>query len=196
MAIAAEICVYTNTKIVDREPRKRVRRMARPAYEFAPCRPPICRWLRRWLACRMCAEWWGEPESEIGYMRDIDRRAATRHARYIFAVDGRPFGYCQCWLVGHHQTAPGQRTILARRAARARRGSRPVRSAEPDKLIAGHRLQRLCARSSSAWLGEGTPRVIIDPDPRNSARACGPIEKAGFPRHEPRGRYRRGRTHC
>ena len=49
-------------------------------------------------------EWWGEPETELGYIRDmIEGRDTTRP--FIFSVDGEPVGYIQYWFIGDHQNA-------------------------------------------------------------------------------------------
>ena len=49
-------------------------------------------------------EWWGEPDTELGYIRDmIEGRDTTRP--FIFSVDGEPTGYIQYWFIGDHQNA-------------------------------------------------------------------------------------------
>jgi len=60
--------------------------------------------MKRWLEMPHMREWWGDPETELGYIRDmIEDRDTTRP--FIFSVDGEPVGYIQYWFIGHHQNA-------------------------------------------------------------------------------------------
>src|ERR1700733_13012206 len=60
--------------------------------------------MRRWLEMPHMREWWGEPETELGYIRDmIDGRDTTRP--FLFSVEGEPAGYIQYWFIGDHQNA-------------------------------------------------------------------------------------------
>ena len=58
----------------------------------------------RWLERPHMREWWGDPDTELGYIRDmIEGRDTTRP--FLFYVDDRPVGYIQYWFIGHHQNA-------------------------------------------------------------------------------------------
>ena len=60
--------------------------------------------LRKWLGEPHMQEWWGEPEEELGFIRDmVEGRDTTRP--FLIALDGTPVGYVQYWFIGHHQNA-------------------------------------------------------------------------------------------
>ena len=47
-------------------------------------------------------EWWGDPDEELGLIRDmVEGRDTTRP--YLIALRGEPVGYIQAWFIGHHQ---------------------------------------------------------------------------------------------
>ena len=78
--------------------------MAQRAYRFRRMTADDLPLMRRWLEGPHMREWWGEPETELGYIRDmIEGRDTTRP--FIFSADGKPLGYIQYWFVGHHQNA-------------------------------------------------------------------------------------------
>ena len=61
--------------------------------------------LRTWLAASHMQEWWGDPEEELGFIRDmVEGRDTTRP--FLFVVNGVPLGYIQYWFIGHHQNEP------------------------------------------------------------------------------------------
>ena len=58
--------------------------------------------LRQWLEAPHLREWWGDPEEELGFIRDmVEGRDTTRP--FLITLDGRPVGYIQYWFIGHHQ---------------------------------------------------------------------------------------------
>ena len=60
--------------------------------------------LRKWLGAPHMQEWWGEPEEELGFIRDmVEGRDTTRP--FLIVLDGTPVGYVQHWFIGHHQNA-------------------------------------------------------------------------------------------
>ena len=109
MHIAAEICVYTNGNLVIEALESAMMSVrASSATYGTPIRSTggvaDLALLRTWLERPHMREWWGEPEAELGYIRDmIEGRDTTRP--FIFSVDGEPVGYIQYWLIGHHQNA-------------------------------------------------------------------------------------------
>ena len=55
--------------------------------------------LRRWLSAPHVREWWGDPEEELGFIRDmVEGRDSTRP--YLIELGGTPVGYIQVWFVG------------------------------------------------------------------------------------------------
>jgi len=75
-----------------------------PQYQFRQMSADDLLLMRGWLAQPHVAQWWGDPDTELGYIRDmIEGRDTTRP--FIFSVDGEPMGYIQCWFIGHHQNA-------------------------------------------------------------------------------------------
>ena len=126
--------------------------MAQPAYEFRPMTAADLPLMRRWLETPHMREWWGEPETELGYIRDmIEGRDTTRP--FIFSADGEPVGYIQYWFIGHHQNATwiADHPWLAELPADAVGVDLSI--GDPDKLDAGNRLRgvaRVCGTAHSA----------------------------------------------
>ena len=122
-------------------------------------------------------EWWGEPETELGYVIDmIEGRDTTRP--FVFSVDGEPMGYIQYWFIGDHQNA----TWIADYPWLAELPSDTVgvdlSIGEPARLSQGLGsavLQEFAERLA----GKGHRTIIIDPDLDNR-RAVRAYEKAGF----------------
>ena len=71
---------------------------------FLPVEPRHYPLLRKWLGEPHMQEWWGEPDEELGFIRDmVEGRDTTRP--FLIALDGTPVGYVQYWFIGHHQNA-------------------------------------------------------------------------------------------
>ena len=133
--------------------------------------------MRRWLEQPHVREWWGEPETELGYIRDmVEGRDTTRP--FIFSVNGESVGYIQYWFIGHHQNA----TWIAEYPWLAELPSETVgvdlSIGEPDKVSQGIGSQVLRA-FAQRLVGQGHRSIIIDPDPSNT-RAVRAYQKAGF----------------
>jgi RimJ/RimL family protein N-acetyltransferase len=147
------------------------------AYQFKPMTSGDLPLMRRWLEMPHVAQWWGKPETEVGYIRDmIEGRDTTKP--FIFSVDGVPAGYIQYWFIGHHQNA----TWIADHPWLAELPSETVgvdlTIGDPDKLgqgIGSGALRAFVQR----LIEDGHRTIIIDPDPAN-ARAVRAYEKAGF----------------
>ncbi|MGL4320975.1 MAG: GNAT family N-acetyltransferase [Paracoccaceae bacterium] len=133
--------------------------------------------LATWMARPHWAEWWGEADTELGYVQDmIEGRDDTQP--FIFTLDGVPQGYIQVWRIASARTEPWlteapwlmwlpDNTVgVDLSLADAAMLSRGVGSAV---------LRAFVARLRAA----GETEIIIDPDPAN-LRAVRAYEKAGF----------------
>lgn len=133
--------------------------------------------LRSWLEAPHMREWWGEPEKELGFIRDmIAGRDTTRP--FLILLDGEPVGYIQCWFVGHHQnrTWMDENPWLAELPAEAVGVDLSI--GRPEMLSRGVGSAALAAFTRKL-LEEGHTTIIIDPDSRN-LRAVRAYMKAGF----------------
>jgi aminoglycoside 6'-N-acetyltransferase len=145
--------------------------------DFVPVTPAHYPLLRQWLAEPHVKEWWGEPDVELGYIRDmVEGRDSTRP--FLIAVDDVPVGYIQYWFIGHHQNEPWTARdpwLL----------ELPPETIGVDLAIG--RREHLSNGIGSAALAafvavlrdEGHTTIIIDPD-RSNARALRAYAKAGF----------------
>ncbi|MCK7613315.1 GNAT family N-acetyltransferase [Roseibium sediminicola] len=133
--------------------------------------------LADWMARPHWRAWWGEPETELGYIRDmLEGRDTTKP--FIFQVDGSDSGYIQVWYVKDQQ-GPEVVTdypwvVLL-----------PKDAVGVDLSIAdGKELSRgLGTKVLQAFVRklqqDGHHRILIDPDPAN-LRAVKAYRKAGF----------------
>ncbi len=133
--------------------------------------------MRRWLELPHVQEWWGDPDTELGYIRDmIEGRDTTRP--FIFSVNGEPTGYIQYWFIGHHQNE----TWIADNPWLAELPSDAVgvdlSIGDPDRLAKGVGSSVLRAFTEHL-IEQGHRTVVIDPDPANM-RAVRAYEKAGY----------------
>jgi len=150
---------------------------ARQSIHFEPVTPGHYPMLRDWLRRPHWREWWGDPDTEFSYIRDmVEGRDTTRP--FIFTLDGLAAGYIQYWFIGHHQN-------LEWIERHPWLGELPSDGIGVDLSIAdagqlsrgnGSRVLRTFATS---LLEAGYRTIIIDPDPAN-ARAVGCYRKAGF----------------
>jgi RimJ/RimL family protein N-acetyltransferase len=151
--------------------------MGSAQYRFQPMTADDLPLMRRWLEMPHIREWWGEPETELGHVRDmIDGRDTTRP--FIFSLDDEPMGYIQYWFIGHHQndTWITDHPWLAELPADAVGVDLSI--GDPDKLARGVGSGALRA-FAERLVQQGHRTIIIDPDPAN-ARAVRAYEKAGF----------------
>lgn len=144
---------------------------------FRPLKETDLDMLRSWMGRPHWREWWGEPETELGYVRDmLEGRDSTRP--FLFQVDGVDAGYIQVWSVRDQlgtewvKTNPWLEWL-------------PQDAVGVDLSIAdGSGLSRgTGTRVLQAFVGklraEGHERIVIDPDPAN-LRAVKAYRKAGF----------------
>lgn len=133
--------------------------------------------LRGWLNQPHMREWWGDPEEELGFIRDmVEGRDTTRP--FLFMLDGRPIGYIQYWFIGHHQNEEWIKdnpwlTELPSDAVGV-----DVSVGDPALLSSGYGSAAVRA-FVARLIGEGHRTIIIDPEPTNH-RAIRAYEKAGF----------------
>ena len=144
---------------------------------FAPVELKHYPLLRTWLNAPHMLEWWGDPEEEFGFIRDmVEGRDTTRP--FLILLDGEPAGYIQYWFLGHHQNEawtkdnpwllelPQEAVGVDLSIGQAHRLSAGIGSAALSAFVARLR-------------GLGHETIIIDPDPAN-ARAVRAYAKAGF----------------
>ena len=148
-----------------------------PQYQFRPMSAEDLPLMRSWLAQPHVAQWWGDPDTELGYIRDmIEGRDTTRP--FIFSVDGEPMGYIQYWFVGDHQNASwiADHPWLAELPSDAVGVDLSI--GEPGRLSQGIGSAVLRA-FTERLLAQGYRTIIIDPDPDNG-RAVRAYERAGY----------------
>ena len=144
---------------------------------FLPVEPKHFPLLRKWLGEPHMQEWWGEPEEELGFIRDmVEGRDTTRP--FLIAVDGTPVGHVQYWFIGHHQNAEwiADHPWLAELPPDTVGVDLSI--GEAEQLSQG--IGSAALKAFVAWLRrQGHTDIIIDPDPTN-ARAVRAYAKAGF----------------
>src|SRR3954469_20929436 len=123
---------------------------------------------QRWAATPHVSEWWHDAAEQFELVSgDLGH---PDMAQFIVAAGARPFAYLQCynlsaWNVGFGPQPAGTRGL-------------DQFIGEPDMLGRGHGSAFIRA-FAVRLLANGTPRVVIDPDPAN-ARAIRAYERAGF----------------
>jgi aminoglycoside 6'-N-acetyltransferase len=147
------------------------------AIGFRPATPADYPLLARWLEAPHLSVWWGDPEEELGLIRDmVEGRDTTRP--FIIELDGAAVGYIQCWFVGHHQNAAwiAEHPWLAELPSDA--VGVDLSLGDPAQLSRGIGSAALAA-FARRLRAEGHRTIVIDPDPGN-VRAVRAYAKAGF----------------
>ena len=145
--------------------------------DFRPVSTDDLSMLADWLERPHWREWWGTPETELGYIRDmIEGRDDTRP--FIILQRGQPIGYIQVWRIASNRVEPWltEAPWLAWLADHT--VGVDLSLAEASTLsqgIGSAALRLFVARLRT----EGETDIIIDPDPAN-LRAVRAYEKAGF----------------
>jgi aminoglycoside 6'-N-acetyltransferase len=145
---------------------------------FAPVRLDDLPMLGEWMARPHWQDWWGDPETELGYVRDMVEGRDTTCRPFIFMLKGEPAGYIQVWMIGPHQ-------IPAWTDDNPWLMELPADAVGVDLSLAdGARLSRgigsaVLRRFVAMLLAEGHRTIVIDPDPANG-RAVAAYAKAGF----------------
>lgn len=144
---------------------------------FEPAMPEHYAMLAEWLAAPHMRQWWGEPDEELGFIRDmVEGRDTTRP--FLIVLGDVPVGYIQCWFLGDHQNAEWVRDHpwLAELSREAVGVDLSIDLA--DRLSKGIGSAALAAFANRLRT-EGRDTIIIDPDPANT-RAVRAYRKAGF----------------
>jgi aminoglycoside 6'-N-acetyltransferase len=122
-----------------------------------------------WLAEPHVAKWWDDPDEQIAAIREhIDSISVEP---LIIELDGRPIGYLQSYDPHLEDDHPYQDQPFGTLGIDLSIGV-------PDLVGIGHG-SAIVRQFVEELFAEGTPRVIIDPDPAN-LRAIRAYEKAGF----------------
>ena len=147
------------------------------AVQFEPVKPRHYPLLKRWLKSPHISRWWGNPEEEFGYIRDmVEGRGSTRP--FICMLESRPIGYVQMWFVGEHRNEPWVTSHPWLRMLPSSSIGVDITIGDPDLLSIGvgsTALRIFCEQLRA----DGYRTIVIDPDPDNS-RAVRAYEKAGF----------------
>ena len=144
-------------------------------YVFRPVTEKDFPLLARWLAEPHVAEWWGDPEKELADIREHMDSVSVEPL--IVELDGRPIAYLQSYDPHLEDDHPYNDQPFGTLGVDLTIGV-------PDLVGKGHGSAML-RQFVDELFDEGTPRVIIDPDPAN-ARAIRAYEKAGFRKFDER----------
>jgi aminoglycoside 6'-N-acetyltransferase len=145
------------------------RSRSKPRYSFRPVTPDDLEMIAGWLAEPHVAEWWDDADEEVAAIREhIDSISVEP---LIIELDGRPIGYLQSYDPHLEDDHPYQDQPFGTLGIDLSIGV-------PDLVGIGHG-SAIIRQFVEELFAEGTPRVIIDPDPAN-LRAIRAYEKAGF----------------
>lgn len=122
-----------------------------------------------WLREPHVAEWWGDPDEAIREIAEAIDDIATE--ALIVELDGRPIAYLQSYDPHLEDDHPFQDQPTGTLGIDLSIG--------PSDMIGRGHGSAIIRQFVALLFDEGTPRVIIDPDPSN-ARAIRAYEKAGF----------------
>jgi len=138
-------------------------------YQFEPMTANDLSLIKRWLNMPHVAEWWDDTEEFELISGDLGH---PDMAQFIVACGGRRFAYLQCYNLSAWNAGFGSHP----------QGTRGLDQfiGEANMLDRGHG-SAFIREFTEQLFAQGTPRVVIDPDPTN-ARAIRAYEKAGFHR--------------
>lgn len=133
--------------------------------------------LETWLNTPHWREWWGDSETELGYIRDmLEGRDTTRP--FVFLIDGIAAGYIQNWFIADHLEEPWLSEAPWLTQVPADSVGVDLGIGDASRLSKGLGSAVLKA-FASRLRAEGHENIIIDPDMANK-RAVRAYEKAGF----------------
>lgn len=126
--------------------------------------------LLAWLSEPHVRQWWGDPEVELGLIRDGCRSGEVDG--FVFHVAEEPVGYIQSWIPSQYDEEPWAKDLSADTPGIDIFIGRPE--------MTGKGFATLALRAFAARLFEkGAQRIVIDPDAGNR-RAVRAYAKAGF----------------
>jgi aminoglycoside 6'-N-acetyltransferase len=144
---------------------------------FIPVQAEHVPLLRQWLNEPHIREWWGDPDEELGFIRDmVDGRDTTRP--FLVTLDQVPIGYIQYWFIGHHQNEQWIKDHPWLAELSSDTIGIDLSIGRPELLSKGIGSAALTAFVASLR-EQGYANVIIDPD-RSNVRAVRAYMKAGF----------------
>ena len=133
--------------------------------------------LEAWLKAPHMREWWGDPDEEFGFIRDmVEGRDTTRP--FLIACEGDLIGYIQYWFIGHHQNETWTKDNPWLLELPPDTIGVDLSIGDADKLSQGIGSAALAAFAKDLR-DKGYTSIVIDPD-RHNARAVRAYEKAGF----------------
>jgi aminoglycoside 6'-N-acetyltransferase len=133
--------------------------------------------LHEWMQRPHWQEWWGDPQEELGYIRDmIEGRDTTRP--FIFQVGGTDKGYIQVWFIKDQRDTEIASDYPWLKELPEDAVGVDLSIAAPEDLSRGIGTMVLQAFVRTLRQ-EGYRRIVIDPDPAN-LRAVRAYRKAGF----------------
>ncbi|MET3889811.1 RimJ/RimL family protein N-acetyltransferase [Bosea sp. OAE506] len=145
---------------------------------FRPVEPHDLPRLAGWIAQPHWQDWWGEPESEIGHIREMIEGRDDTCSPFLITLDGEPAGYIQVWRVGPHQIPEWTAASPWLLEVPAEAVGVDLSLADAQRLSQGIGSAAL-RRFADSLVAQGHETILIDPDPTN-ARAVGAYRKAGF----------------
>lgn len=139
--------------------------------------PDDLRLLGEWMARPHWRAWWGEPETELGYVRDMLNGRDTTQP-FLILKDGVEAGYIQVWAVADQMFEPW--LTIAPWMGLLPKGAVGVDMAlaDPDTCGKGFGSRALWA-FAAGLRAKGIAEIWIDPDPANH-RAVRAFQRAGF----------------
>jgi aminoglycoside 6'-N-acetyltransferase len=144
---------------------------------FVPVEPQHYPLLTQWLNAPHMQEWWGDPETELGYIRDmVEGRDTTRP--FLILLNREPVGYIQYWFIGHHQNQQWTKDHPWLLELPSDTIGVDLSIGWPEQLSKGVGSAALAA-FVARLREDGHTNIIIDPDPDN-ARAVRAYTRAGF----------------
>lgn len=151
--------------------------MADTALTFRPVTEADLARLHGWMARPRWRDWWGEPDEEIGYVRDMLAGHDSTEP-YLFDLDGTPSGYIQVWHIADARVEPWLSRAPWVMDLPDDAVGVDLSLADPERLSRGLG-SRVLARFVARLRARGLREIFIDPDAANT-RAVRAYEKAGF----------------
>ena len=140
-----------------------------PRYHFRAVEEDDLALLEAWLRAPHVAEWWGDPDKGMAEIRQAMDEVSVEPL--IVELDGRPIAYLQSYDPHLEDDHPYQDQPFGTLGI-------DISIGDPDLVGVGHG-SAIIRQFCDQLFTEGTPRIVIDPDPTN-LRAIRAYEKAGF----------------